>query len=255
MALPRKKKKRIVNDALKSGDKYLKYGIDRIEELMRNTDINTKYLPRTIGLGDIDIGLFNYVSKGKLKAVIDGEVVPSFYLNNERWGELSKTWKFQDDDKNVPSPYITVRRVEKSEGTRLGSKMYTIPQLRNFTYMDVPILEDGQIIYLRFKMPEPINVDLVYEVVLVSKYRVDINLYDEMVLGNFSSRQDYIGINGNPIPMIFESFDESNTVENIDGDKFFLSKYTIRVMGYIRDEKDYEIVKTSRTPRFGYALT
>ena len=124
-----------------------------------------------------------------------------------------------------------------------------MPQLRKFKYMDVPILDEGEVIYLRFKMPEPVNVDLTYEVVLFTKYRVDVNQYDEQVLRNFASRQDYIHINGNPLPLLFEGFTESNPIENIDGDRYFVSKYTLKLLGYIRDEKDYEIVKTTRKPR------
>lgn len=254
MAIPQKKKLDIDINPPIVGNEYLKYGMDRIEELMRKTDIKTQYLPRTIQIEDLDVGLFEYINNGKMKATIDGKNVPAFYLNNERYGELSKTWKFYDNDKNVPTPYITVRRTSKDIGTRLGSKRYTVPQLRKFTYMDVPILDNGQIIYLRFKMPEPINVDLTYEIALITKYRVDVNYYDEIVLNNFSSRQDYIGVKGNPIPITFEGFEESNTVENVDGDRFFVSKYTIKCLGFIRDEKDYDIVKTTRKPRLGYSL-
>jgi hypothetical protein len=57
-----------------------------------------------------------------MKIAIDGKAVPTFYLDNDRWGEFSKTWKFMDNDKNVPTPYITVRRIDKQAGTRLGTK-------------------------------------------------------------------------------------------------------------------------------------
>ena len=249
MALPKKNKTKLDIRPPKIGSEYLKYGMDRIEELMNATDIKTNYLPRTILLEEMDRGIFNHINSKNLKIVIDGKIVPTFYLDNDRWGEYSKTWKFVDDDKNVPTPYVTIRRINKEIGTRLGNK-YLVPQLRKFKYMDVPILDEGEVIYLRFKMPEPVNVDLTYEVVLFTKYRVDVNQYDEQVLRNFASRQDYIHINGNPLPLLFEGFTESNPIENIDGDRYFVSKYTLKLLGYIRDEKDYEIVKTTRKPRF-----
>lgn len=236
------------------GTEFLKYGFERIEELMRLTDVKTKYLPRTVRFEDIDDSVYEYVNNEEMKAIIDGNKVPTFFLDNDRWGELSKTWKFMDGDKNVPTPYITVRRIDKQEGTRLGKK-YRIPQPRKFRYVNIPILDNNEIIYLLMKMPQPVNVDLIYEVALFTKYRVDVNEYDEQVLRNFASRQDYLFIKGNPMPLHFEGFAESNSIENIDGDRFFVSKYALKVLGFIQDEKEFEIVKSLRNPRFGYVVT
>ena len=248
MSLPKKAKITLDTNPPKVGNEYLKYGIDRIETLMRLTDTKTKFLPRTILLEDIDQVLFDYVNKDGMKITIDGHVVPTFYLDNDRWGEFSKTWKFVDNDKNVPTPYLTVRRIDKQPGTRLGTK-YRIPQPRKFRYLDVPILDNGEIIYLRFKMPEPINVDLTYEATLFTKYRVDVNLYDEQILKNFASRQEYVFIKSSPMPLTFEGFAEANPIENIDGDRFFVSKYALKVLGFIQDEKEFDIVKTTRRPQ------
>ena len=253
MSLPQKTKLTLDTNPPKVGNEYLKYGMDRIEELMQATDAKTKYLPRTILLEDLDQAVFNYVDVDGMKAVIDGKVVPNFYLDSDRWGEFSKTWKFMDNDKNISTPYITIRRIDKQKGTRLGIK-FRIPQPRKFRYMDVPILDNGEIIYLRFKMPEPVNVDLIYEVALFTKYRVDVNQYDEQVLKNFASRQEYIFIKGNPVPLHFEGFAEANPIENIDGDRFFVSKYALKILGFIQDEKEFEIVKTTRKPKISYIV-
>ncbi len=253
MATPKKVKYTLNINPPKIGNEYLKYGMDRIEELMRATDEKTKYLPRTIMFEDLDQSVFDYVNQEGMKAVIDGKVVPTFYLDNDRWGEFSKTWKFTDDDNNVPTPYITVRRTDKQPGTRLGTK-FRIPQPRKFRYLDVPILDEGQVIYLRFKMPEPTNVDLTYEVCLFTKYRVDVNDYDAQVLKNFASSQEYVTVKGQPIVLKLEGLAESNPIENIDGDKFFVSKYTLKLLGFIQDEKDYEIVKTYRKTTLTYTV-
>jgi len=251
--LPKKTKLTHDIDPPRVGTEFMKYGFERIEELMRLTDVKTKYLPRTVLFEDIDDGLFEYINTEKMKAVIDDSEVPTFYLDNDRWGEFSKTWKFMDDDKNVPTPYITVRRINKERGTRLGTK-HRVPQQRKFRYVNIPILDNGELIYLLMKMPQPVNVDLIYEVALFTKYRVHVNQYDEQVLRNFASRQDYLFIKGNPMPLHFEGFAESNSIENIDGDRFFVSKYALKVLGFIQDEKEFEIVKSLRKPRFGYTI-
>lgn len=253
MSLPKKVKLTLDTNPPKVGNEYLRYGMDRIEELMRATDVKTKYLPRTILLENIDQAVFDYVNQEGMKAIVDGKLVPTFYLDNDRWGEFSKTWKFMDNDKNVPTPYITVRRIDKQAGTRLGT-LYRVPQPRKFRYLDVPILDNGEVIYLQFKMPEPTNVDMVYEVALFTKYRVDVNLYDEQVLKNFACRQEYLFIKGNPIPLLFEGFAESNPIENVDGDRYFVSKYALKALAFIQDESEFEIVKATRKPRIGYSI-
>jgi hypothetical protein len=244
MSMPKKIKYTTVLDPPKV-DKFLHYGMAQIDELLNLTDTKTKFLPRTIALEHLDAGVFEYVNSDHMKAVIDGNVVPTFYLDNDRFGEFQKTWKFSDNDKNVPTPYILVRRIEKETGTRLGTK-YLVPQQMLFRYMDIPILDEGVIINLRFKMPEPVNVDLTYEVSLFTKYRVDVNYYDELILKNFASRQDYIVVNGSPMPLLLEEFTEANPIENIDGDRFFVAKYNIKLLGFIQDEKNFEITKTTR---------
>jgi hypothetical protein len=104
-------------------------------------------------------------------------------------------------------------------------------------------------------MPEPVNVDMIYEVALFTKYRVNVNLYDEQVLKNFASRQEYVNVKGNPLPLLFEGFAEANPIENIDGDRFFVSKYALKILGFIQDEKEFEIVKTTRRPIIKYLIT
>lgn len=253
MALPKKKKTDININPPKVGFDYLEYGMDRIEELMQATDKKTTYLPRTILFEDIDWEVKEYVETDNLNLIVDGENVPVIYLDNDRWGEFSKTWKLMDEDKNIPTPYITVRRSEKRKGTRLGNK-FRIAQNKAFRYLDVPILDKGEIIYLRFKIPEPTNVDLVYDVRLFSKYRVDINKFDELILRNFASQQGYIFVKGNPMPLYLDGITEANTIDNVDGDRYFVGQYTLLCKGFIQDEEEFEITKTSRTPRFGYDL-
>src|SRR5208283_4172341 len=120
MSLPKKTKLTLDTNPPQVGSKYLHFGMERIDELMKLTKIDTKYFPRTILLENIDQALYDYVNVDRMKLVLDNKIVPNFYLDNDRWGEFSKTWKFMDNDNNVPTPYITVRRIDKQIGTRLG---------------------------------------------------------------------------------------------------------------------------------------
>lgn len=245
MAMPKKVKYNLNINPPKVGNTYLEYGFERINELMKLSDVKTKYLPKTILFEDLDIGVSEFVDEGNLRLVIDGKKVPSFYLLNERWGEFERTWKFMDEDKNVATPFSVLRRTEKKVGTRLGNKSL-IPQLMTFRYYDVPVLDEGETIFLRFKAPEPINVDLTYELSLFTKYIVDVNKFDELVFKEFAPKQSYVYIDNNPMPLYLDNISEANTIENIDGDKLFVSKYTIILKGFIRNEEDFKVVKTYR---------
>jgi hypothetical protein len=211
-------------------------------------------LPRTIEFDDIDIGLFEFLNTKKLDLIVEGKKVELFYLENERWGEFSKTWKFMDGDKNVPTPYITVRRFDKEKGTRLGDK-FNVPQGRSFRYLDVPVHDEGQDVNLRFKIPEPTNVDLIHEVRLFTKLRVDVNDYDRIILNAFKSKQAYIFVKGHPMPLLLESIEEGNTIENVDGDRYYVSIYKFRSQAFILNDKDFEITNTTRIPRVGVDLS
>ncbi len=232
---------------------YSSYEMKRIEELMLITNEKTKNLPKTILFEDLDLTFYEYVNNGNLLLVIDGKKVPVFYLENERWGELQKTWKFMDDDKNIPTPYITVRRSDVQDGTRMDGK-YNVAQNKLFKYLDVPILDDGQVINLRYKMPQPTNVDFLYEVALFTKYREDVNTYDELLFKKYASLQDYVWVKGYPMPLKRESRSEPKNVLNVDGDKIYVTIYTIRLQGFIQDEKDFQIIKTFRKPNIGLSL-
>lgn len=249
MALPKKKKTDININPPKVGTEYLKYGLDRIHELMLKTNPKHNYFPRTIKLRDIDAAAYDFVKNKDMKLILDGKDVPVFYLTKERWGEFSKTWQYADNDQNVLTPYITVRKIRREQGTRLGDKKYTVAQHKTFGYFDVPILDEGQVINLRFKVPQPVSVDVTYEVRLFSKFQNDVNLMDEQVLDIFSSRQAYCWIKGNPLAIHLESELEEESIQDIKGDRMYVAVYQIKILAYYLNEKKFEIVKTSRVPR------
>jgi hypothetical protein len=251
MALPRKKTDFTLNP-VKIGTEYLKYGFDRIEQLMQRTDQKTNYLPRTIKLRDLDAAFIDYVKNKDMKLILDGKEVPAFLLSKERWGEFAKTWQFVDNDKNILTPFITIKRTKKELGTRVG-KRYIVPQPRTFTYIDVPIIDEGEVINLRFKVPEPTFVDMYYEVRLFTKYQENANIYDEQILNLFASRQAYCWIKGTPFAIHLEETNEDN-VQDIKGDRMKVSVFQIKLLGFIQNEKKFQIVKTTRLPKLSVTL-
>lgn len=253
MALPKKKLTDFNLNPPKIGSEYLKYGFERIEELMVKSDKNTNYLPKSIGLKDMDQAAFDFVKNKDMKIIIDGKDVPVIYLTNERWAEFSKTWQYVDLDKNLLTPFITVVRSGDAEGTRLG-KRYSVAQRKRFRYLDVPILDEGQVISLRFKIPEPVNVDVTYDVKLFTKYQNDLNTFDEKVYKVFASRQAYTFIKGNPMPIHHENSDNQNTVQDANGDRMYIKQHQIKILGFLQSQDEFEITKTTRLPNINITV-
>ena len=70
----------------------------------------------------------------------------------------------------------------------------------------------------------------------------------------FATRQSYIFPKNHPMPVHLEGIEEANTIENIDGDRYYVSVFKFRCLAYIQNEEEFEITKTSRVPRFGVNL-
>lgn len=236
MAVP-KKKQPIVDTDIRN------IGVNRLRELVLNSDTNTTYLPRGIKFEDIDTSFFELVDSGNLSIVIDGKKVPVLYMTNEKWGEFERTWQYQDDDKNILTPFITVKRVNKEPGTIYGG-MFTVANRKTFTYVDVPTLEDGYYIFTRYKIPQPVPVDLTYDVTLFSKYQEDVNKFDELMMTRFASRQEYLNVFGHYFPVVREGIEITDDIDDIDGNRLYKTNYEIKVMGYIQNPEEFEITKT-----------
>ncbi|MFW6219222.1 MAG: hypothetical protein ACOC33_00010 [bacterium] len=243
MAIPKKKIRVNTNKNL--------IGSDRVKEILNQTDTNSTFLPRTIGLKDIDSSSFSFIKDGDIKLNLEGydhlkgKQVPVVFLTNERWGEFSKTWVYTDDDKNLPTPYITVRRVTTEKGTHSGDR-YNVPQLRKFVYLDVPSLDKDELVMTRYKIPQPITINVPYEIRFFTKYMRDLNSFVEKFYKAFSSMQAYILVNGHYLPVFLDSESDEDTMEDINGDRFYVKVFQIVVRGYIQNQEDFEVTKTVR---------
>lgn len=221
-----------------------KVGQKRIDQLLNDTDPKTSFLPSGILIKDLEIGMRDFIRE--LNFTLDGEKVPVVFLPGERWSEFAKTWKYLDQDKNVVMPLITVRRLEPPQpGTSVITK-YTIPGRKTFTYVKVPTFDGTYRGVDLYKIPQPVPVDIKYEVRLFSHYIQDINKFGELILGDFSSRQSYTKVKGRYIPIVLDNISDESTIENFDEDRYYNQVYSFTMMGYIQDEQEFEISKGAK---------
>lgn len=216
--------------------------INRRQELLDRITKSDSFLPDSLLHEDMDMGMLDYV-KSTFKIVSDGAQIPVIprILTIQRWGEFSNNWEFSDDDGNMKLPFIAIiRRPEVQPGTN-PSLQRTIPDRQTFHYATVPTWDGTQMGADVYKIPQPVAVDLSYEVVFVCNKLRELNKFNKIVLQKFSSRQSYTSIKGHYIPLVLDGIDDNTPMETLDGRRFYLQTYKFTMMGLLVDDEEFEV--------------
>jgi hypothetical protein len=217
-----------------------KQGFEQRQSILDNIANKGTYLPKGILHEDMDGELINFV-ENNIDLSLAGEKVPVIFLSAQRWAEFSKTWEYSDIDKNIKIPFITiVRKPDAQQGTNYAGS-FNIPGRPTFTYMKIPTWDGNRNGYDIYKIPQPVSVDIIYEVRLFCNRMRDLNKINRKMLTSFSSLEKYIRVNGHPIPLILESIGDESVISNIDERKYYVQLFTIKMLGYLLDEDDFII--------------
>ena len=217
-----------------------KQGLEQRQSLLDDIARKGTYLPKGILHEDMDSEMVNYVDSD-IDLTLSGEKVPVLFLSLQRWSEFTKTWLYTDINKNIKLPFITiVRKPDAQVGTNYAGS-FNIPGRPTFTYMKIPNWDGNVKGYDIYKIPQPISVDIVYEVRLFCTRMRDLNLMNRKILTSFSAGEKYIKVNGHPIPLLLDSIGDESVVTNLDERKYYVQLYTIKMMGYLLDEDDFVV--------------
>lgn len=169
-----------------------KVGRERRQEMLDDiTDYGT-YLPKGVLHADLDRGMLDFV-KEDLKLVMEEKVVPIVdrIITNQNWSQFTETWDFQDLDRNISLPFIaTVRTPEVKYGTFQGGAA-NIPNRRQFFYYSVPTWDGQRKGADVYKIPQPIPVDITYNVKIFCNRMRELNEFNKIVMEKFTSKQAY----------------------------------------------------------------
>ena len=241
MAIPKKIKK----DIRLTPEKIL---LERREQLLEYIQKDGTYLPKGVEHSDLDRGMLDFV-KTELEISKEGKKIPTIdiIITTQNCSQFTETWNFQDLDKNVSPPFIaTVRNPEVKYGSN-PSLQYTIPNRRQFYYAKVPTWDGQRKGMDIYKIPQPIPVDITYNVKIFCNRMRELNEFNKKILQKFSSRQSYATIKGHYIPIIWESSSDESEL-NIDKRKYYVQNYQFVMLGFIMDENEFEVVPAiSRT--------
>jgi hypothetical protein len=233
MALPSKNKKNlnVKRRGLDDGPK---------EYSQQFLDKNKSFLPRGVDHADLDSGFVGFV-ENDLELVVEGDKVPVLFLTLSRWREFMKTWQNSDKYKNLKIPFISVvRKPDAQPGTNPAD--FKIPVRQTFDYARIPVWDGNKKGVDIHKIPQPVGVDLTYTVRLFTYKMKQLNKLNQKVLQNFASAQAYVNIKGHYFPIMLESIGDESQIDNLDGKRYYVQTYEMKLMGYLVDEDEFEVV-------------
>lgn len=208
--------------------------LNRRYELLHKIKKSDTYLPESIFSDDLDLGFLNFV---KENFQIEIPIIPKI-LTTQRWGEVANTWTFSDNSSVIKVPFISVIRKPNIQPGSNPITIRTIPERKPFYYNIIQSTSEksGEI----FKIPQPIAVDITYDVIIVTQKLRDLDKLNKIVLTKFASRQAYTVVKGHYIPIILNNIND-NTNNNVDSRKFYLQTYEFTLLGFLIDENEFEV--------------
>lgn len=216
--------------------------VGRRKELLERITKSDTNLPDSILHDDLDLGMLDFV-KSNFKVISDSVQIPIVpqILTIQRWGEYTNNWSFSDDDGNIKLPFIAVvRKPDVQLGTNPAIQR-TIPDRRQFFYATVPTWDGNQMGADVYKIPQPIAVDIGFEVTIVcTKFR-DLNKFNKIVLEHFSSRQAYTTVKGHYIPIVLDRIEDNTPMDTLDGRRFYVQNYSFTMLGFLIDDEEFEV--------------
>lgn len=215
--------------------------LQRRQDLVDMINKDGTYLPKSLLHADLDKGFLDFV-KEDLKVVVDGKVIPmiDILVTTQNWSQFTETWDIQNLDKNVEPPFITVVRIPEVKFGTNPALIYNIPNRRQYFYAQVPTWDgqrNGMDIY---KIPQPVPVDITYQVKIVCNRMRELNEFNKTVLEKFASRQAYRNIKGHYIPIIQGNISDESVMDN-EKRKYYIQSYEFTMLGFLIDENEFEV--------------
>jgi hypothetical protein len=215
---------------------------ERRQELLEKITKSDSYLPDSVLHDDLDSGMLDFIKKNFV-VISDGEQIPVIpkILTIQRWAQIMNTWEFSDDDGNLKVPFVgVIRRPDVQPGTN-PSVTRTIPDRLQFHYASVATWNGTQMGADVYKIPQPVAVDITFEVTIVCTKLRELNRFNKIVLQKFASRQAYTIVKGHYIPIIMDKVEDNSPIDQIDGRRFYMQTYQFTMLGFLIDQDEFEV--------------
>ena len=213
----------------------------RREELLEYINKDGTYLPKSVLHADLDQGMLDFV-KTELETIVSGQKVPVVdkIITTQNWSQFTETWNFKDPDFNVLPPFVTVVRIPEVKYGTNPSTQYTIPVRKQFYYATVPTWNGNMKGYDVYTIPQPVPVDINYQIKIICNRMRELNTFNKNVLQTFASRQAYTFIKGQYVPIINTNITDQSVLD-LEKRKFYVQSYDFTMLGYLIDEEEFKV--------------
>ena len=189
----------------------------------------------------MDGGFLNFV-KTDLKTVVDGKVIPmvDILVTTQNWSQFTETWNIQNIDKNVEPPFITVVRIPEVKFGTNPATLYNIPNRKQYFYAQVPTWDGQRHGADIYKIPQPVPVDITYNVKIVCNRMRELNRFNKNVIEMFAAKQAYTVIKGHYIPIVMGNISDESVLD-LEKRKYYVQSYEFILLGFLIDEDEFEV--------------
>jgi hypothetical protein len=91
-----------------------------------------------------------------------------------------------------------------------------------------------------YKIPQPVPVDITYQVKIVCNRMRELNTFNKIVLEKFASKQAYTNIKGHYIPIVQGNISDES-VNDLEKRKYYIQTYEFTMLGFLIDEDEFEV--------------
>jgi hypothetical protein len=214
---------------------------DRRQELVDMIKTDGTYLPKSLLHADLDRGFLDFV-KEDLQCVVSGKIIPAIdiIVTTQNWSQFVETWNFQNLDKNVEPPFITTVRMPEVKYGSNPALMWNIPNRKQYYYASVPTWDGQRKGMDVYKIPQPVPIDIMYQVKIICNRMRELNKFNQIVLEKFSSKQAYRNIKGHYIPIVMNDITDESVMD-VEKRKYYIQTYSFTMLGFLIDEDEFEV--------------
>ena len=215
--------------------------LQRREQLLNYITEDGTYLPKQLLHPELDRGFLDFV-KEDLETIVSGKIIPmvDIIITTQNWAQFTETWNFNDLNGNPNPPFTTVVRQPEVKYGSNPATLWNIPNRKEFYYAAVPTWNGnikGMDIY---KIPQPVPVDITYNVKIICNRMRELNEFNKNVIQTFASRQAYRKIEGHFIPIIMGNISDESVVE-VEKRRFYIQNYEFTMLGFLLDPDEFEV--------------
>lgn len=192
---------------------------------------------------DIDKEFERWV-KEDLDISYNGKKLDTYVMySNQRFSEFMQSWDNVDNNRNQFLHFKTITREKNPKGGTIVGNSKNIPGNRWYTIKRFKKEDSaGRPYYLAYKMKQPYSIDLLYTVSIYTNKIEVINEFNNIMNDKFKAIQCYIRPNGHYIAMEIDSISDESEYDMEDR-QYLSQSYKIKVLGYIINEQDMDIVE------------